>query len=181
MAFITSVLDRLNACPIGDLRPLAIFVLGKLSGIDVDCPQGTVDPQTADAVAIVFAHALREGWSEAQLSDELTSLAVKTESAGILSDAFSECLSAHGDKVMGNRQVLVEGFLPRLTGLSWELSHRLGDRTSNPPEKSLPEFDLTFHTTAESVSFHLSVERAHDLLMKLQEMVREAEAVTQGV
>eukprot|EP00758_Cryptobia_borreli_P007833 Tbor_TRINITY_DN5333_c0_g6::TRINITY_DN5333_c0_g6_i2::g.4767::m.4767 len=89
------------------------------------------------------------------------------------------------DNRESQQQQLVDGPYPRLTGLKWAVSHKLGNRTVDPPERSVPSVTLDFQTSTTStvadinnrIRFNLSQEEAHDMLAQFRDLVKESERI----
>ena len=58
------------------------------------------------------------------------------------------------------------------------LSHQLGDRSMDPPTRSLPSYHFTLEATGGNVTFQATAEQAQDMLTQLQDLVKAADRIT---
>ena len=171
--------QHLNTCQASQLSAIAVAVLGKLSGsssraadLPADAPLAVVD-----AVSMFLATALQRRLTPAELEE--TASAVGTLRREALNALLSVYKSHHASVAVPETDVLQDGFLPQLTGSTWTLQHALGDRTKDPPQRSLPLYRVAFHTSSgESKVLHVPLERLVDLQSVLHDMVKEADRVT---
>ncbi|EKF30403.1 hypothetical protein MOQ_005788 [Trypanosoma cruzi marinkellei] len=204
MIHVASVfIQAINAAALEDVERAAEWVLCELqrphneadevatSGPKESKPSPVttaISAPTLDGVAALYAEAVRCQCDGKTFREALGSLHLQHQKATVLSDAYDAALE--GLCRLGIMGRMRQSFLPHLTGVSWSLSHELGDRTGTPITPSVPVFDFVF--TGNSCATRLPTKegnevlarvtctsgQAEDLLETLRDMLTEAERLT---
>ncbi|KAF8278076.1 hypothetical protein TcBrA4_0119240 [Trypanosoma cruzi] len=204
MIHVASVfIQAINAATLEDVERAAEWVLRELQHLHSEAdgvaghelkeskpsPDNTaVSAPTLDGVAALYAEAVRCQCDGKTFREALGPLHLQYRKAIALSDAFDAALEdLYRLGIMGGMR---QSFLPQLTGVSWSLSHELGDRTGTPITPSAPVFDFVF--TGNGCATRLPTKegnevlarvactsgQAEDLLETLRDMLAEAERLT---
>ncbi|KEG11011.1 hypothetical protein DQ04_03061060 [Trypanosoma grayi] len=188
--------QAINAAALEEVRGATQLVLRSLQGSHCDgdgiaCEEVTQNefgPTAAaalDGVAAVYAEAVRQQCEGAVFREALGALPMQCQRANILADAFEDAVEAlRAAGMLGQGPQL---FLPQLGGVSWCLSHELGDRARNPITPSVPVFEFQFTGRGCSAvaplnngdevlaSVSCTPGQAEELLETLHDMLAEAE------
>lgn len=169
--------QHLNSCQAAQLSAIASAIINKLVGNSAELP-AEAPLATVDAVSMFFATVLQRRLTPVELEESCSAVGtLRREALNVLLAAYK----THHAKFVAapESDVLQDGFLPQLTGSTWTLQHALGDRTKDPPQRSLPLYRVAFHTTSgENKVLQVPLERLVDLQSVLHDMVKEAERVT---
>lgn len=193
----TKVVQALNGTSTAALETAASTILATLTGkasASQSAAAQSEDITSAgfDGLCMVLAVAVQHRLAPATFQEQLSSGSLRSDVVRTIVESYT--LSFGGDgptasqrsNAAAAKSVLEDGFLPRITGVSWNLGHALGDRMLDPPSRSLPTFDLSIatydqlHDTEQTLRIALPAERLSDFHNTVREMLREAEQVARG-
>lgn len=148
-----------------------------------------VNTRLNDAVSQVVVDALRRGFAGPDLAEFLSTTSLESAKAEALVAAYNDvALPELGELIQNNSTSgggAASSSTQQLVGLRWESGHCLGDRTVDPPSRSLPFITLNLDTvgpdgnpTPGGVPLVCSAEQATDLLAKLKEALHEAQVAS---
>lgn len=187
------VVQALNATPAAALESAAGAILatltGKASAAQSASAQGdAITSAGFDGLCMVLALAVQHRLLPVVLQEQLSIGSLRSDVVRTVVQAYTTSMKddSVGSSIVAAKAVLEDGFLPRITGVSWNLGHALGDRMLDPPSRSLPSFDLSVasydhtHDTEETLRISVPAERLSDFHNTVREMLREAEHVAKG-
>jgi hypothetical protein len=191
----TKVVQALNGTPTAALEAAASTVLATLTGRSSAAQSASAqgDELTSagfDGLCMVLAIAVQHRLAPSAFQEQLSSGSLRSDVVRTIVQSytlsFDEASAAQRSNTAAAKAVLEDGFLPRITGVSWNLGHALGDRMLDPPSRSLPAFDFSIatydqlHDTEDTLRIALPAERLSDFHNTVREMLREAEQVARG-
>lgn len=191
------IVQALNGGAPSAIEAAAQSILGTLTGQSSPA-QGAAAHSSSelssaafDGLCMVLAVAVQHRLTPAVLHEQLSAGSLRSDVARSIVQSYKLTYKSSEHPVENiaeaARAVHEDGFLPRITGISWQLGHALGDRMLDPPSHSLPAFDMSIatydhmHDEVGEVMIELPAERLSDLHNTVREMLREADhAATRG-
>ena len=172
-----AALQLINSSDVGSVKAASSAAIQYLLGNEA-ATDGALDTHVVDAVLAVYVPAIRKTLSANELNDQLASLLEARRA-----DALIEAYTGSADQLLSLTQDRSIPGVQRLSGVVWSSGHCLGDRTIDPPSRSLPYIKLGIKAegadgTQRTIPLVCSSEQAQDLLAKLKEALHEAEVMS---